>query len=35
MPNMKDRLAAVAKEKGVPPAQVPVDLVTASASGST
>ena len=30
---VKERLAAVAKENGVSPAQVPVDLVTASASG--
>jgi K+-transporting ATPase ATPase C chain len=31
--SVKERLAAVAKEDGVAPAQVPVDLVTASASG--
>ena len=30
---MKERLAAAAKENGVAIAQVPVDLVTASASG--
>ena len=30
---MKERLAAAAKENGVSIAQVPVDLVTASASG--
>jgi potassium-transporting ATPase KdpC subunit len=30
---VKERLAATAKEDGVPIAQVPVDLVTASASG--
>lgn len=30
---VKDRLAVAAKENGVSPAQVPVDLVTASASG--
>jgi potassium-transporting ATPase KdpC subunit len=30
---VKDRLAAIAKEDGVSAAQVPVDLVTASASG--
>jgi K+-transporting ATPase ATPase C chain len=31
--SVKERLAAVAKEDGVTVAQVPVDLVTASASG--
>ena len=31
--DVKDRLTAAAKENGVPAAQVPVDLVTASASG--